>query len=317
MASVGQALNNALLRVDDRNPWRSSLFRARRVLLRFGDPVVSYKVGNSTIRMPLSHDLPHHQKTFPNYSLNLGRIAGIVRAARPDLAAVDVGANVGDSVAILRSAGPLPVLAIEGNRHFFELLEQNALALGPDLYLRCAMVGEAPGQGRGAMQEYGGSAYYVEGKEDGRPVPFQTLSSLIDGTPELDRRKLLIKVDTDGLDCKILKSEGLLLADRRPIVFFEYDPYHFQRYGDDGSAVFDVFRRAGYSDLMVYENTGEYRASLRLDQEAELHELDELYSGRGGERYADLCVFHGDDAKLFEMVRESEVEFFKRYRADH
>src|SRR5712692_10384040 len=305
MPSIGQALNNVLLRVDDRNPLRPSLFRARRVLLRFSDPVVSYRVANSTIRMPLSHDLPHHQKTFPNYSLNLGRIAGIVRTARPDLAAVDVGANVGDSVAILRSAGPLPVLAIEGNRHYFRLLEENAAALGPDLYLRCAMVGSPPGQGRGAMHEYGGSAYFVEGKADARPVPFESLSSLIEGTPELAGRKLLIKIDTDGLDCKILKSEGQLLATRRPVVFFEYDPFHFQRYGDDGFAVFDVFRRAGYSELIVYEKTGDYRTSLGLDQEAQLRELHNLYSDRGGERYADICVFHSDDAKLFDMVRDS------------
>jgi FkbM family methyltransferase len=312
MPSVGQALNDALLKMGPRHALRSPLDRARRVLLRFSDPVISNRVGNSVLRMPLSHDLPHHQKTFPNYSLNLGRIAGIVRAARPDLAAVDVGANVGDSVAILRSSGPLPVLAIEGNRHYFELLHENASALGPHLYLRCAMVGTAPAGG-GAMHEYGGSAYYVEGKEDGSPVPFVTLTTLINETPELAGRKLLIKVDTDGLDGKILKSEEQLLASRRPVVFFEYDPFHFQRYGDDGFAVFDTFRRAGYTDLMVYENTGEYRMSLGLDQEAELRELHQLYSGQGGERYADICVFHGDDAKLFEMVRDSEVEFFKRF----
>ena len=315
MPSVGQALNDALLRMDSRHALRSPLYRARRFLLRFSDPVISNRVGNSVIRMPLSHDLPHHQKNFPNYSLNLGRIAGVVRAARPDLAAVDVGANVGDSVAILRSEGPLPVLAIEGNRHYFELLQENAKALGPDLYLRCAMVGTAPGEGHGAMHEYGGSAYYVEGIKDASAVPFESLSQLIDETPELAGRKLLIKVDTDGLDCKILKSEERLLANRRPVVFFEYDPFHFQRYGDDGFAVFDVFRRAGYSGLIVYENTGEYRTSLGLDRGAELQELHQLYSGHGGERYADICVFHGDDAKLFEMVRDSEVEFFKRYPA--
>jgi FkbM family methyltransferase len=319
MQSLGQAVNDGLLRKGPRNlPMRGvvwTLSRARRALIRVSDPLVSYRIGKSTLRMPLSHDLPHHQKTFPFYSLNLGRLAGIVYSVRPELAAVDVGANVGDSVAILRLAGPLPVLAIEGNRHFFELLENNAKALGPDLYLRCAMVGEAPGLSGGAMKEYGGSAYFVEGKADPNPVPFETLSRLIDGAPELAGRKLLIKIDTDGLDCKILKSEERLLADRQPVVFFEYDPFHFQRYGDDGFAVFDTFRRSGYSNLLIYENTGDLLMSLGLDQETKLRELHDFYSGRGGQRYADICVFHRDDARLFEMARDSEVEFFKRNRS--
>jgi FkbM family methyltransferase len=319
MPSLGQAVNDALLRIEPRSALarglRWWLIRARQFLIRVSDPLIRYQIGDSTIRMPLSHDLPHHQALFPQYSLNLGRIAGVLRVAWPDLAAVDVGANVGDSVAILRSAGPIPVLAIEGNLHYFKLLEENAKALGPDLYLRCVMAGTASGQGGGAMQEYGGSAYYVEGRAVANPVPFETLSHLIDGAPQLSGRKLLIKIDTDGLDCKILKSEEQLLRTRRPVVFFEYDPFHLQRYGDDGFTVFDVFRRAGYANLLVYENTGDLLVSLGLDQETQLRELHDFYSGRGGERYADICAFHRDDSELFETVRQSEIDFFKRQRS--
>jgi FkbM family methyltransferase len=319
MPSLAQAISDGLQRIVPRSaPMRGlrwSLIRARQVLIRVSDPLVTYRIGSSTIGMPLSHDLPYHQKMFPQYSLNLGRIATILRKAWPDLAAVDVGANVGDSVAILRSGGPIPVLAIEGNRHFFEMLQDNAKQLGPDLFLRCVMVGTAPGEGRGAMKEYGGSAYYVEGKKDSIPVPFETLTRLIDGTPELGSRKLLIKIDTDGLDCQIIKSEEPLLAGRRPVVFFEYDPFHFKRYGDDGFSVFDAFRRAGYSDLLVYENNGDLLISLGLDQETQLGELHDFYSGRRGERYADICAFHREDSGIFEAVRDSEIEFFKRLRS--
>ena len=289
---------------------RWGLVRARRALIRISDPLVTYRIGKTSIRLPLSHDLPYFQRDFPFYSRNLGRIAALALRARPDLAAVDVGANVGDSIAIIRTEAHIPVLAIEGNRRFFALLEQNAAILGSDLYLRCAMVGTAPEQRRGGFQERGGSAHYVEGAAASSDVSFDTLSRLIEGTPELNGRKLLIKIDTDGLDCAILKAEQQLLARRAPIVFFEYDPNHFQRYGDDGFAVFAALRRAGYVSLLVYENTGELHGALDLDEETKLQELDALYSGRGGERYADICAFHRDDADVFELVRASEEELF-------
>jgi len=273
---------------------------------------VTYRIGDATIRLPLSHDLPHFQKAFPYYSGNLGRIVALVHAARPDLAVVDVGANVGDSVAIIRSLTHVPVLAIEGNPRFFALLEQNAPNLGPELYLRLVMVGTSAEQHIGAMVERGGSAHLVENGPQEDAVRFETLSRLIAGAHELDGRKLLIKIDTDGLDCMIIKAEEGLLRERRPVVFFEYDPHHFQRYGDDGFAVFETLRRAGYTNLLAYENTGELRSSIGLDQQDRLQEFDAAYAGRGGENYADLCAFHGEDADVYARVRDSEQEFFRR-----
>jgi FkbM family methyltransferase len=266
---------------------------------------VSYRIGDMSIRLPLSHDLPHFQHVFPNYSRNLGRLAALAHTARPDLAAVDVGANVGDSVAIIRAETHVPVLAIEGDPRFFALLEQNAPALGPDLYLRCVMVGATPGQRQGAMEARGGSAHFVEAEAQGAVVRFDTLARLIDGTPELAGRKLLVKVDTDGLDEMILKAEKDLLRARAPIVFFEYDPHHFQRYGDDGFAVFATLRDAGYSDLVVYENTGEMRGGIRLEDEAALNVMDASYRGRGGERYADIAAFHAGDRDVYALVLAS------------
>jgi FkbM family methyltransferase len=312
MNSLGQVVTDRLLMATPGSLPSRGLSRVRRALIRVTDPLVTYRIGDAAIRLPLSHDLPHFQKAFPFYSRNLGRIAALVHAAHPDLAVVDVGANVGDSVAIIRSQTHVPVLAIEGSRRFFALLEANARNLGPELYLRCAMVGATREQQRGGMIERGGSAHYEEDRGSSGEVPFETLSHVISSTRELNARKLLIKIDTDGLDCMIIKAEEDLLRDRRPVVFFEYDPFHFERYGDDGFAVFETLLRAGYSNLLAYENTGVLRTSMGLDQEVELSELAAAYTKGGGERYADLCVFHQEDADVFDKVKASETELFQR-----
>ena len=310
--SLSQAVSDQLLRSTPGSLSSKGWSRIRGALVRVSDPVVEYRIGDTTIRLPMSHNLPYFQKVFPYYSRNLGRMAALVHADRPDLAAVDVGANVGDSAAIIRSETHIPVLAIEGDRRYFALLQANAPRLGPELYLRCVMVGTAPERRRGALVAQGGSAHYEEGAPGSDGVAFETLSQIIGQTTELAGRKLLLKIDTDGLDCMILKAEEELLSRRRPVVFFEYDPEHFQRYGDDGFAVFESLRRAGYSDLIAYENTGEMRGSIGLEEVDRLREMHDGYVGRGGESYADLCVFHSADAELFAKVIAAETEFFRR-----
>jgi FkbM family methyltransferase len=38
---------------------------------------------------------------------------------------IDIGANVGDSVAIVREQSDYPILCIEGNETYFQILEEN------------------------------------------------------------------------------------------------------------------------------------------------------------------------------------------------
>jgi FkbM family methyltransferase len=310
-STIGQAINDGLLRIGSGSRLRWPLTRARSVLIRAGDPLITYQIGDRSIQLPISHDLPHFQKVFPYYARNLGRITAILHQAHPDLAAVDVGANVGDSVAIIREHDEIPVLAIEGDRRFFALLERNAKALGPDLYLRCVMVGDSIGSGSGGMEARGGSAHYVEGIANNSPVRFERLSQIIGDAQQLAGRKLLIKIDTDGLDERIIKSEEAFLAARKPFLFFEYDPFHFERYNDDGFAVFASLRRAGYTRVLAYENTGELRESIAIEDEERLTRLHRFYSGRGGQAYVDLSAFHRDDEAAFATVLASERELFK------
>ena len=81
---------------------RRALSALRKVRLLAGDPTVVVMVADRELVLPLSHDLPVHQARHGNYSLNLGRVAAALDEARPGASIVDIGANVGDSVAIIR-----------------------------------------------------------------------------------------------------------------------------------------------------------------------------------------------------------------------
>src|SRR5690242_20605269 len=67
---------------------------------------------------------------LPNYMAELGRIAGAVHAKYPDMVAVDVGANIGDTAAIIRSGCPAPIICLDGDQSQARILGINARNIG-------------------------------------------------------------------------------------------------------------------------------------------------------------------------------------------
>jgi hypothetical protein len=131
--SLPQFVLDTLLKPSSGNPInliRHKLFRwLRSVLINRSDPLVRFQVASVDLLMPLSHELPFHIAMHPQYSLNVGRIAGQVFSKHPNLRFIDIGANIGDTVAILRQNDEFPILCIEGDKRFFEILAKNIAGL--------------------------------------------------------------------------------------------------------------------------------------------------------------------------------------------
>lgn len=241
----------------------------RAFLLRRGDPLVRYELGGVELELPLSHELPFYRKDHPLYAANVGAIAA--EAGGP---VVDIGANVGDTAAIVRAVTGVPILCIEGDDRFFPILARNAARLDPPVELEHAYV-RAPA---GATVERGrGTARLVAG--EGEAVRTKTLGRILEDHPRF-AAPALVKIDTDGLDVPIILAELELLARLKPVLLFEYDPH----LGAD-PVVFERLRKIGYRRARVYENTGELARVAELTDD-----IHSAYAGHGGARYADICV---------------------------
>lgn len=261
---------------------------ARKLLVRARDPLVRHRIGATELLLPLSHELPFYRNDHPLYGEAVGRIA-----ARFGGPVVDIGANVGDTAAVIRAHASVPVLCVEGDDVFFELLARNAPQLG-DVELEHAFV-DAPVQG--TVERARGTARVVGG--DGE-LSSKPLVRILDEHPRFGAARL-VKLDTDGMDVPILDANLGVLADLRPVLFFEYDPYLGAEPG-----IFERLSGIGYRLATFYENTGEYRGAVSLIERSRLDELHELYSGHAGTRYLDVGVFHGDDAEAAARFVEAE-----------
>jgi FkbM family methyltransferase len=226
-----------------------------------------------------------------------------------------VGANVGDSVAVLRAQAQFPILCVEADARFFDLLQRNAQQFS-DVALVHAYLGEAPSQLSGRLRSAEGTGHVdatsaADNGGAGETISIRTLCQVLADHPAFAAAKL-IKIDTDGYDCKILRGAAPCLARSKPVLFFEYDPYFLSRQGDDGISVFQTLRELGYRDLLVYDNLGNLIGPANMGDPAQLTRIHNEYCDhRPGGRYVDLCAFHGDDADAFAAALSSESEHFR------
>jgi FkbM family methyltransferase len=294
---------------------RKAFALARRILARRPDRLIRYKLGGAEILLPLSHDLPLIRSAFPQYSSNIARLCSYIAEKYSDLHLVDIGANVGDTVAIIRELSQCPILCVEGDEYYFNLLAENVRrAKFFSIKTVRAFVATYTGEIKGQLVSVAGTAHFVAGKTD--PVKATKLSHLLNDFPEFQSPKIL-KIDTDGFDCSILRSELEWLGERRPAIFFEYDPFFFRGQAYDGTRIFEDLSSVGYTFAIFYDNFGYYLTSVDLQQDAQiLADLQNYYIGRGGLQYADVAAFHGEDRELAAHIRTKEAEWSLRSREE-
>jgi FkbM family methyltransferase len=287
---------------------RNILERLVNWVLRYGDPLVTCKIANTRLFIPFSHKLPHYLRYHPQYSANMGRVAALVQKKYPDLTFIDVGANIGDTVALLRKHADFSVLCIEGDAAFFPILEKN-LAFFKNVDAVQTYLGDSAGHLNADVVTIGGTAHLKKSTNSNHTVSTVTLTDLLKNKSLFARSKML-KIDTDGFDGKILRGAVDYISQVKPVIFFEYDPDMLAREKDNGVALLNFLKELGYRGVLVYENVGDFMMSMSLESERLIEELDLYYTGRNSLRYLDLCLFSQEDNDLFESSRASEFKFF-------
>jgi FkbM family methyltransferase len=272
----------------------------RRVRLFVSDPAVDLLLGTFNLRLPLSHELPFYRRKFPHYASNLGKVSFHARRKYPDLTMIDIGANIGDSVAIAHSYSDHPVLCLEGEPRFFQLLKENTRNL-PAVEIEQTFIG-APGDHVGSIDVRSGNAQVLLGPTPGQST-ICTLTEALARHPRFASAKLL-KIDAEGFDCRIIAAEIKLLKANKPIVFFEYYPKCSELVGQEAFPVFTTLSSLGYSMVLIYRNVGSYLMSLTLDQLDALQDLHHFISNQGG--FCDVVAFHTEELEIAINLRAAE-----------
>jgi len=271
---------------------------AKRVLAGPARREVAVRVGDFLLVMdpinPLAQEFQHN----PGYSSALGRLTAEVVRKYPEAAVLDVGANVGDTAAIVKSAADVPVVCVEGDPGCVPFLTRNVRQFR-DVTVHEVFLDERTGPAVVSLEKQGWNTTIIPG--DGpASVMFVALDDLMASIPTADRIKL-VKIDTEGFDTRILRGARRLIATNRPALYFEYNRHAMLGSGEDGFAALTGLCEQGYDSVLFYEATGRFVLASSLGETGLMRDLHEYCAAnRGLVRYFDVCVFHDTDRDVAE-----------------
>lgn len=274
--------------------------------------IITGKVGNYNILMNADHTIVKYRDQYPSYSVNLPRLAQYVIKKYPEMSIIDVGANIGDGVALVRTQVHCPIICIEGDPEYFALLKKN-LHQFKETDAFNVFLGEKESRARIKTAKQGGTLQIknpdqISATANGAVLEMTTIDSLAQAQQQKFSCAKILKIDTDGYDLKIIRGSIDLLKRNKPILFFEYDRSYLDALSDKGLSIFNSLKELGYQSALFYDNFGRFLISTNLEELKKITQLDAYISGRKGAfPYYDLCVFHKTDNDIADQLINAEI----------
>ncbi len=282
--------------------------KLKRIITKIYDPLITYRLGtlvndkreviNVPMLLPLSHDLPYILLKHPSYSSNIGAVSKIVHKKFPNLVLIDIGANIGDTIFMVKRYNDIPMLCIEGDMHYYNILIKNATHFKN---VKCInqFVGEISSEIQGATAFHAGSAH-IELNASNKLQIHNLTEILVE--QEIYQTAKLLKIDTDGFDCKILRGAQKFLLDIKPVIFFEYDLFYLKKFEDDGFSIFEYLHSLNYNKILFYDNLGMLLSATTLKEKDSIKILHNYLLTKKGDFYYDIVCFHNEDSDLSDSL---------------
>lgn len=266
----------------------------------FGQRLRTIRVGNFEILIPARHSLVKIQQTQPCRDRCVGISAKYVSAKYPQGTLMDIGANIGDTAAMLASYSPNKLMLIEASDYYFGILSRNAARLPNPIVLRQVLISDGQ-PAVGSLHHWGGTAFFREEASGNPGTKTERLCRIA------DENTCFVKIDTDGFDFKIIADSLDWLATARPALLFE-DQIQTRSDLENADAVFSKLMKAGYEYFIVWDDPGHHVVSTSsLDVLKDLNRYLFRISQSDGAKsicnYDVLCL-HPRDSDVYRDVTE-------------
>jgi FkbM family methyltransferase len=229
--------------------------------------IVSAHLYGRYLVVPAEHPLAGILVQFPQYNRPLGLAVEAIASANPGtsaLAIIDVGANVGETIAIIedRCPGLSSYLCIEADPDIARLCALNHT--GNDrVQVKQCYIGED--EGTVAWLQDDGRAnpsikLAADNPDENKPIQGRLVRLDTVAGPFAEAKGLLslIKIDTEGYDFSVLRSTPHLLNKYKPAIYFEWYPHLLIDVGEEVWGGFDYLAKLGYRYFVFFTGRGDY-----------------------------------------------------------
>ena len=267
------------------------------------------KIGNIVIKAPEKHLMVELQKTQrqPYRDIAVGIIAKYVSEKYPGETIIDIGANIGDTAAIIANYSSNPLILVEPSDYYYEILIKNIDFIPNVRRVEKVLVSAQPINGGMLKHTTKGTARFIELGEQGEKFTCKKLEEIADNNTRL------VKIDTDGFDFSIIESSLEWLLRTKPLLFYENSITDLKTL-EESNKVLKELAQIGYDYFIVWDDPGYHIVSTSdLDILFSLNRyLFKIWSSRTRREsicnYDLLCV-PAHDKDIFESV----TDYYKNY----
>lgn len=262
--------------------------------------VIESKIGNYTLKAFKSCMGEKYMKMHPEYDRNFLFLAKFVCEKYPNGVIVDIGANIGDTIAMLATYGVSnDIIAIEGEINYYRLLLENKKLFKNNIKTFNIFLGEKTEEVDAGLDIEKGTAKLIKSlREKIKVMSFDDFYN-----KEKFENVVLFKSDTDGYDIKVLKGAKDFLNNFKPIIFFEYDEYYFSLNSEGGTEIFPLLYSLGYQKAISYDNYGRFLISIDVNFFKHIEQLTRYIKNRKGKiDYYDIALFTEKDLDVYEKL---------------
>jgi FkbM family methyltransferase len=296
----------------------------KRLLARFGlyltkgytvywfsnKKIVRRELYGKNIRMPRSHSIGYNLAHFPYYNSNLQRLVSQYQLYRTDdFSIIDVGANIGDTLLMLRQATDHPIHCFEGDPFYFRLLEENAKGIG-NCYLHPRLLSDKPTTLKVRNRISLGTSEFTH-DDAGDLTEFSSIDAF--AAAHFPKEPIgVIKSDTDGFDLRIIRGAAATIAAHHPLLFIEYDRVLFEKNGDEGLSFLEFLAGLDYQGVLFYDNFGKLVCVTSLGEKSTIRSLhDYIRNPKNSFPFYDLAIVPRRDQAFLESFSAAELNFFE------
>lgn len=271
----------------------------------FDDPEVELNIHNRILSLPLSHQLPIYLLQNPFYDSLLKRLGDFLRNTDGYIKCIDVGANIGDSIAAINQDIADKFIAIEAHPKFFYYLKKN-WGHSSNITLIHSFCSSSLENTFYSIQEKDGTAVIKKDKSE-IAITTTTIDFIIMNDNGFNDFNLL-KIDTDGNDLEVLKGAKNAIRLNLPVILFECYMFEDNNYIENCLETMSFLREIGYNKCLLYDNFGYLICKINLDNLFIFKQLL-LYHAMNRFDYFDILVMKDPEIEKFHL---QEIEYFTK-----
>jgi len=238
---------------------------------------------------------PYRESGLIKLAKSLGRRSGI---------AIDIGANVGDTCAILHRHTELRVFCVDASDFFFPYLTKNIRShFSTRAIAEHAYVTANRGEGAKSLYHFLGTAKPIEDQPPTETCGTIFIGDLIDKTDNV----ALLKTDIDGQDIDLIDAALRHIAPRglRFPIYFEFElqwtsPEEAKQRAHKLLALSHTAISAGYTSAFLWDEPGRFYGLINLERrDSVVNAIN--YLGHSQHQVVwgyDICLIHKSDVTL-------------------